>query len=127
MTHMFRHGSSICNSLGEGGAHEQAARAPRGHQQVYDMTAKSGFKNELSQALSELAMRIRIIPGCEGVDIYRHLDQAGQFLFLEHWTSPEQHTKVGVALGKAAFSRGLGLLARPPTDRVLEPSMRQTS
>jgi quinol monooxygenase YgiN len=87
---------------------------------LYSLRAKSGSENDLESALRELALEIRSIAGCERVDIFRDLDDAADFVFIEHWVSLETQKAGGRQLGKDAFREVMLALGSPPVTRTLQ-------
>jgi quinol monooxygenase YgiN len=90
---------------------------------LYSLRAKSGSENDLESALRELALKIRSIAGCERVEIFRDLDQAADFVFIEHWVSLEAQKAGGRQLGKDAFRQVMLTLGSPPAAQTLQSVM----
>lgn len=87
----------------------------------YVMIAAQGREEAMCSALVELAGKVRPIDGCEGVELYQDPSKPTDFLFLERWTSVDQHKAGGRQLGKEALSAVMAAIAHPPEGRYLQP------
>lgn len=86
----------------------------------YRMQAAEGRGGELKAALTGLAAKVAPLAGCEKVELFADPNDAGTFVFVEHWAGIEDHKAAGAALGKEAFAPVMAVLAEPPEGRYLE-------
>ncbi len=87
----------------------------------YLMIATPGSGTALQEALVDLAKKVLPFDGCEDVKVYRDMDSRDQYIFCEHWSTPELYQSAGQALGKEAFVPVSKFLAQKPTSRSLLP------
>ena len=80
----------------------------------YKMTAAEGKGEALVDALRALSAALKSIPGYEGSDLIRGLDDGNHFVFIEKWTSVEAHKAGGSLLPKDILGGLMGNLAAPP-------------
>lgn len=81
---------------------------------LYRLAARADCVEALKVSLQDLAAKIRLLDGCDGVDIFRVDAEPATFLFLERWTSLAHRDQGGKALGKSAFAPVTACLAAPP-------------
>ena len=86
----------------------------------YMMIAAAGQGEALGAALGVLAAKVLPLAGCEDVRLYADPDQSGTFLFVEYWSSRENHEAAGRKLGREVFAGVMALLSQPPEGRYLE-------
>lgn len=87
----------------------------------YAMIAASDQIPALERALSDLAAAVRVIPGCEGVEVLRDLADQTRFVFVERWTSMDAHKSSASLLPKSAFAPVMAALGEKPTTINFEP------
>jgi heme-degrading monooxygenase HmoA len=85
----------------------------------YRMTAAEGKGEALVGALRALAAALKSIPGYEGSDLIRGVEDANQFVFIEKWASVEAHKAGGPLLPKEVLGGLMGNLAGPPEGAYL--------
>jgi quinol monooxygenase YgiN len=85
----------------------------------YRMTPKSGRAADLEKALQVLAGRIRLLQGCEGIDLLRETGDDPRFVFTERWLSLDDQKRGGALLGAAAFAPLAELLDAKPESAFL--------
>ena len=77
-------------------------------------TAAEDKVTDLKLALLALAAKVRSIPGSSSVEVLQDRDAPANFLFIEHWASPEAHQSGGKILGKEAFASVMDAISAPP-------------
>jgi quinol monooxygenase YgiN len=87
----------------------------------YVMIAAEGQEEAMQKALTKLAVKVRSLEGCEGVELYQDIATPSYFLFLECWASVEQHKQVGGQLGQEVLTAVMNAGAGPPEGRYLTP------
>lgn len=80
----------------------------------YVMHAAEGKDASLETALNALAVTVRGIAGCEGVELLRDCGNERRFVFIEKWTSIEAHKEGGKQVSKEVFAPVMGALDGPP-------------
>lgn len=86
----------------------------------YMMIAAAGQGDALGAELAALAAKVIPLAGCEDVRLYADPDHSGTFLFIEYWSSREDHKAAGEKLGREAIAGVMALLSQPPEGRYLE-------
>lgn len=86
----------------------------------YRMDAAEGKAEALLSALTALAAALKAIPGFEGADLLRDVDQPNRFVFIEKWTSVQAHKDGGALLPKEALAPLMAALAGRPEAAYLE-------
>lgn len=86
----------------------------------YRMTPKEGVVSDLEAALIALAQKVRVLPGCEGVELLAVMGDEAAFVFTEQWASLEDHKRGGEILGPGAFAPIGALLAGKPEGAYLK-------
>jgi quinol monooxygenase YgiN len=87
---------------------------------IYGLEAAAGKAVQLESALTELAGRVRVIPGCQGVEILRPTDNGNHYMLVEKWDSIDAHKTGAKSLGKEAVAPMIAALAKPPQGSYLE-------
>lgn len=86
----------------------------------YVMIAAQGKAGSLAAALTALAVKVRVIDGCEGVEVMQDQSTPEYLVFIERWASVEAHKAGGQALGREALLDVMSAVAEPPQARYLE-------
>lgn len=86
----------------------------------YVMIAKPDQGSALFETLTKLAEHVKVVEGCEGVELFRDVENARRFIFVERWTSIEAHKTGGKQLPKTAFAPVMAALDQPPEGAYLE-------
>lgn len=86
----------------------------------YVMIAKPGESAALETALSDLADKVRTVPGSEGVDMLRDVADEHRFVFIEKWESVEAHKNAGQHLPREVLAPLGAVLAGPPEGAYLD-------
>jgi heme-degrading monooxygenase HmoA len=86
----------------------------------YRMRAGQGKAEALLAALGDLTAALKSIPGFEGADLLRDVDQPERFVFIEKWASVEAHKAGGPLLPKAVLTGLMGTLEGAPEGAYLE-------
>jgi quinol monooxygenase YgiN len=60
---------------------------------LLEMQVKPEAVNEVKALLKQLLPDTRAYAGCQGIDIYGNLDDAGNLVFYERWDSRDHYQK----------------------------------
>lgn len=85
----------------------------------YVMHAAEGKAAELPSAFTALVGALVGIPGFEGADLLRDVDEPARFIFIEKWSSVEAHKEGGSLLPKEAIAPLMASLAGRPEGAYL--------
>ena len=85
----------------------------------YVMQAAEGKATALLSALTQLVGALVNIPGFEGADLLRDVDEPDHFIFIEKWSSVEAHKAGGSLLPKEALVPLMASLAGRPEGAYL--------
>jgi len=86
----------------------------------YRMVAAQGKGAELLAALTALVQALNNIPGFEGVDLLRDIEDGDKFIFIEKWSSVEAHKSAALQLHKDTFAPVAATLAGRPDGSYLD-------
>jgi len=86
----------------------------------YFMNAKPGGSAQLETALRDLADKVRVVPGCVGVEVLGDIGDEHRFVLIEKWESVDAHKGAGEHLGRDALSALMGAIAGPPEGAYLD-------
>jgi quinol monooxygenase YgiN len=87
---------------------------------LYVLHAAEGKDAALETALRNLADAVRILAGCEGVELMRDSGNERRFVFIEKWESVEAHKAGGEAISKEVRAPVGASLASPPDGSYLD-------
>ena len=84
------------------------------------MVAKEDQVDDLRAALANLAGKVKLVPGCEGVEVYQESRTPARFHFIERWSSIDAHRAAGQHVGKEASAAVSAAVAEPPQGAYLD-------
>ena len=89
---------------------------------LLEMQVKPEAVNEVKGLLKKLLPDTRAYAGCQGIDIYGNLDDAGNLVFYERWDTREHYQKYLAWRTETGVVDQLGaMLAAPPSIRPATP------
>lgn len=86
----------------------------------YIMKAAEGRAEDLAAALKDAAELVRRVPGSQGVEILRDLDDRRRLVFIEKWDSVEAHKAAPQHLPKGALANVMAAVDGPPEGSYLD-------
>lgn len=86
----------------------------------YVMHAKAGMEDGLETALRNLIEAVRPLPGCEGVELMRDIENTARFVFIERWADVAAHKAAGPLLDKALFAPMMAAVEGRPESAYLD-------
>jgi quinol monooxygenase YgiN len=88
---------------------------------LLEIQVKPEAVNEVKAMLKENLPDTRAYAGCQGLEVYRNLDETGNLVFYERWDSREQYQKyLAWRTESGAMDRLGALLKAPPSIRYYE-------
>jgi quinol monooxygenase YgiN len=88
---------------------------------LLEMQVKPEAVNEVKAMLKDNLPDTRAYAGCQGLDVYNNLDEAGNLVFYERWETREHYQKYLAWRTETGTMRRLGaLLKAPPSIRYYE-------
>ena len=77
--------------------------------------------SNIKSSLAGLLPETRAYEGCQGMDVYFNVDDAGNMVVVEHWSSRPHHEKyLGWRTETGVMDKLGSMLAGPPSIRYFE-------
>ena len=86
----------------------------------YRLKAADGKVDDLLTALKDLAKTLERIEGFKGAELFADSDKENEFLFIEQWTSKDDHGESATKIPKAIFQSIMTNVTDSPLTSTLE-------